>query len=474
MHGCPRGKARWTSRTLIAALWLSALCCSDGRDRDDGGGDGQLTSQLRDAPSAGTALRELREEVLDKRRGPAWLAKLPQRMQKGDRGNRPFSVQDARVSGSSNQKVSPKARGHASALMVAPEAAGPLATTVARASRTRRTQMKTPAPPAPDRSDRPRPDDRRMSGNAYEMRRREAWNAMLENARVGLLAQGKLLVEPVLRDSAVSSIMVAAQQGDVQLIQAALDADGASIGIINAVGETPLMLAAISGSSDALALLLARGAELNTRDVHGWTALMKAVAVGHDTAVKLLLAAGADAHVVNLKNQTACYIAGAWGRNACRVLLVDAASCPSVGPEASVHPDDQGGPGRLALQLGVAGGEGPTAAEQGPAMQEAGAPDAQALCTRCVAPLRASDVQGGTPARQMPRAGRAAASEGEKEWKTVADLKLSHQREKEQEAFYWIGECVCFQRLAIRDRSGRCARHGQQGWCACVWLRARV
>ena len=70
---------------------------------------------------------------------------------------------------------------------------------------------------------------------------------MLENARVGILSKGKLIVEPQLRGCA-SSVMAAALTGDEVGLKAALDEDGACIGVTNSVGETPLMLAAISGN----------------------------------------------------------------------------------------------------------------------------------------------------------------------------------------------------------------------------------
>ena len=113
----------------------------------------------------------------------------------------------------------------------------------------------------------------------WRQRAREAWNSMLENARVGLLSKDKLIIEPRL-GGGVSTIMLAALKGDAPQLMAALDEDGASVLVTNSVGETPLMLAAISGCHDCMAVLLARGADLDTRDIHGWTALMKAVALG--------------------------------------------------------------------------------------------------------------------------------------------------------------------------------------------------
>ena len=130
----------------------------------------------------------------------------------------------------------------------------------------------------------------------WHKKMRAAWNSMLTNARVGLLAQGKLLVEPQLKGPA-SDLMSAALAGNPTLLTEELRKEHASVNIHNEMGETPLMLAAISGNTTALALLLARGAQLDAKDVHGWTALMKAVALGDTEMVKFLLEAGADAKV---------------------------------------------------------------------------------------------------------------------------------------------------------------------------------
>jgi hypothetical protein len=107
------------------------------------------------------------------------------------------------------------------------------------------------------------------------------WNAMLANAQVGRMAQGRLLVEPNLKTSS-SEVVRAALRGDVEGLRTALgDGQGALESRTAHAGETPLMLAAISGNPDAAGLLLARGADPNARDLQGWTALMKVFLVAH-------------------------------------------------------------------------------------------------------------------------------------------------------------------------------------------------
>src|SRR5690606_26441682 len=60
-------------------------------------------------------------------------------------------------------------------------------------------------------------------------------------------------------------------------------------------GETMLMLAARSGNSEAIKVLVEAGADVNARErLRGTTALMWAAEQRHPEAVRALLAAGAD------------------------------------------------------------------------------------------------------------------------------------------------------------------------------------
>ena len=82
---------------------------------------------------------------------------------------------------------------------------------------------------------------------------RAAWSALLVYARLGMLAKGKLLIEPKLRDSTPASLlMCAAIAGDVLSIQRILAEGTVFVDDINEAGETALMHAAVGGSVDAL------------------------------------------------------------------------------------------------------------------------------------------------------------------------------------------------------------------------------
>ena len=90
-----------------------------------------------------------------------------------------------------------------------------------------------------------------------------------------------------------------------RLIKSGADANAP----LTPAGDTALMLAARTGKTDAIRLLLEAGAGVNAKESWGGTtALMWAVAEGHAEAAKLLIAAGAD---VNARSH---YVAAANGR----------------------------------------------------------------------------------------------------------------------------------------------------------------
>jgi len=93
-----------------------------------------------------------------------------------------------------------------------------------------------------------------------------------------------------------SALMLAALKGYLDMCQALIDRDAD----VNKPGWTPLHYAATGGHVNVMQLLIDHDAYIDAASPNGSTPLMMAAMYGTDDAVKLLLAAGADA---NLKNE---------------------------------------------------------------------------------------------------------------------------------------------------------------------------
>jgi uncharacterized protein len=92
----------------------------------------------------------------------------------------------------------------------------------------------------------------------------------------------------------ITPIYVAAEHGNAAILRRLLDA-GASLSTTDSSGDTLLMAAVRSGQTDAVRLLLDRGAAVNTGEPqYGHTALMWAVRRNNPAMMKLLLAKGAS------------------------------------------------------------------------------------------------------------------------------------------------------------------------------------
>ena len=117
-----------------------------------------------------------------------------------------------------------------------------------------------------------------------------------------------------------SPLMLAAIQGNLELCKA-LIIRGASV---NKAGWTALHYAASSAHLDVMRLLLSEGADLNARSPNETTPLMMAAMYGSAEAVKVLLDAGADTALVNMKNMDAAAFAKQVGRDDALKLIQNA------------------------------------------------------------------------------------------------------------------------------------------------------
>lgn len=78
---------------------------------------------------------------------------------------------------------------------------------------------------------------------------------------------------------------IAAREGNLDVVKALVQA-GADIDKRNAVRETPIMLAAITGDTKIVEYLLSKEAQINQP---GWTPLLYAATNGHVEVIKLLI-----------------------------------------------------------------------------------------------------------------------------------------------------------------------------------------
>ena len=81
----------------------------------------------------------------------------------------------------------------------------------------------------------------------------------------------------------------AARTGDLEALEAALDADDRLVRAKDKLQRTPLHLAAWSGHAAMVALLIERGADVHAEAIDGIRAIHFAAQNGHESAVKELL-----------------------------------------------------------------------------------------------------------------------------------------------------------------------------------------
>ena len=102
-----------------------------------------------------------------------------------------------------------------------------------------------------------------------------------------------------------SPLMLAAIRGNLEVSKALIDRGA----LINKSGWTALHYAASSAQLAVMSLLIKEGAELNARSPNETTPLMMAAMYGSTDAVKVLLDAGANPNLINMKNMDAAAFA---------------------------------------------------------------------------------------------------------------------------------------------------------------------
>jgi ankyrin repeat protein len=142
------------------------------------------------------------------------------------------------------------------------------------------------------------------------------------------------------------ALYLALRSGSGKVVRLLLQHPDTRVDMVNASGETPLMMAALRGDVDTMTLLVARGAQVqregwaplhyaasgpspdavkwlvqrgakvDARAPTGSTPLMLAARYGHEDSVFLLLAAGADVQLRDDKGRQAVDLARMDGRDA--------------------------------------------------------------------------------------------------------------------------------------------------------------
>ena len=120
------------------------------------------------------------------------------------------------------------------------------------------------------------------------------------------IAAAELLKAPeldvnVLNKVGESPLMMAALKSHVDVARTLIERGAA----INKDGWTPLHYAATGGNTDIISMLLAKGAQIDARSPNGTTPLMMAARYGSTQAVQLLLQKGANYRLSNEQKLTA-------------------------------------------------------------------------------------------------------------------------------------------------------------------------
>ena len=122
-------------------------------------------------------------------------------------------------------------------------------------------------------------------------------------------------------------LLIAARAGYAATLDALLATRTAKVDARNGFGDTPLMVASISGHLAIVKKLRARGAEIN---LTGWPPLIYAATGGHDDVVRYLLAEGADINAASPNGTTALMMAVRENRASTLELLLEKGANPKL------------------------------------------------------------------------------------------------------------------------------------------------
>jgi ankyrin repeat protein len=126
---------------------------------------------------------------------------------------------------------------------------------------------------------------------------------------------------PVLKHSAYRDIHAAARDGDAAQVAADLAQNPGDLNLPDDAGLTPLHLAASSGHTNVVVLLLDKGAKIDSTEKDGATPLHFAAQEGCLNAVKLLLDRGASVNARDKQGRTPLTRSEQWHQDSVGLLL---------------------------------------------------------------------------------------------------------------------------------------------------------
>lgn len=149
-----------------------------------------------------------------------------------------------------------------------------------------------------------------------------------ENGAASAAGQaGKEAQKAVDTPTAESMLAKAASKGDMARIRTLLD-EGGNVNVIDALGRTPLHMAAFYGRPKTSALLIASGANINAKDRVGMTPLHAAVLAGGLQEVELLLDKNAEIATATDTGLTPLHLSAATGQPQIAALLIQRGADP--------------------------------------------------------------------------------------------------------------------------------------------------